>query len=78
MKINHRPASSGAVISVCAVVFCPESDSSALRRFLPKPSAAMKKMRVKISVKMPFFIGITILASKDKAGTLKGVKSGAS
>ena len=76
MQTNHRPASSGAVISVCAVSMGLEAESacSVVCRFFPKPTAAMRKISVKISVKMPFFIGITILGYKDSARTIKGVK----
>jgi hypothetical protein len=52
-----------------------ESDSSVFCRFLPKPAAAINTIRANMKVRIPFFIGITILGYKDKAETIKGVKS---
>ena len=76
-RINHRPESNGAVISVCAVSMGLEAESacSVVCRFFPKPTAAMKTIRVKIKARIPFFIGITILGYKDSARTIKEVKS---
>ena len=77
-RINHRPESNGAVISVCAVSMGLEAESacSVVCRFFPKPTAAMKTIRVRMKVKTPFFtffIGITILGYKDSARTIMGV-----
>ena len=67
-KTNHRPESNGAVIAVCMVSIGMELESacSVVCRFLPKPTAAMNTISVKINARIPFFIGITILGYKDK------------